>query len=895
MRHDGGRFAYVLLVHAVVIGMTLLGQIAATLSGPLRSDEARSERPQATDQDEETSRLGGTTFEGRSPANLGLKWRTVPPSSGAPPYGFSKHLLYEESLGKVVLFPGWEYVSSELWVLDDPFDSKWRQLAVSGSIAQSPVSLLAHAPGGGQVVLLNGAAGGSGVTWVFHFANLTWERVSTSVVPIVNYEAGLEYAGDSTFVLYVPVGGGVLIEKTWLFSLENRTWWRVYPASMPAPSVRRIFSTAFVATREQAAFFSDDLYGAAVEELWMFHLPNLSWTKTPVNPPPGEPPGQIEFVPITDRILLHTGRATWTFDLTKQDWTRANTGRDPGSSYGQGLAYLPTLEKVVEYGGKCNEGCTGWVWLFDPRAEAWEEGAPPPWPPGRADHTLALDAKRGKVLLFGGEKSFVSGGWGPDAESWIFDPETDLWEQLDLPTRPSIRSAHAMAYHPGTDSFYLFGGRNYSLLLSDTWKFDAGSRQWVNVSPPVSPTPRFGHVMAYSSAIDRIIMHGGQANRAALGDTWVFNPYSNEWNRTNPGLPSLPRFSHAMVEDPKSGVLVTFGGCADWEYCGLPKDVWVFASTTMAWERLDTTGNPEGRTELAMAYHSDVGKVVVYGGRRGDPLGDLWFLDLSMKRWIQELSGIRGSESLSASAGMVYLHQQAALMINGGWVRYMGERLSGSTLIGEGRPGVGIPAVILTDPIAGAKDVDVNTSIRIEFNQVMEDASSERATSISPPPQTIASTLVDGTLTLDPEGPLAYATTYVVTVSKSATSFFGDPMTGDFIFSFTTMAKEAPRPPPLPQVPPDPASIVSLAIPYSLIAAVTIGFLVAFIIRRRQIHPEKERGGEELEAAPDEGGSVGRGSTGMQGLTKEEILQELGVLKRRVEQLEEALKGREGK
>ncbi|MCB9883767.1 MAG: hypothetical protein H6832_02120 [Planctomycetes bacterium] len=80
------------------------------------------------------------------------------------------------------------------------------------------------------------------------------------------------------------------------------------------------------------------------------------------------------------------------------------------------------------------------------------------------------------------------------------------------------------------------------------------------------------------------------------------------------------RASHAMVEDPVAGRIMTFGGinCAD----ASNAETWIWASGS--WSEVTTTTHPSARIDHAMALDTTRNRVVLFGGSSPQVLGDTW-------------------------------------------------------------------------------------------------------------------------------------------------------------------------------------------------------------------------------------------------------------------------------
>src|SRR5215468_10825827 len=94
----------------------------------------------------------------------------------------------------------------------------------------------------------------------------------------------------------------------------------------------------------------------------------------------------------------------------------------------------------------------GLVYEYDPAADAWTQKKPMPHPV----HHAAIAAQNGKMYVFGGFDLPAAGapGWNPVAETWEYDPATDIWRQR-APV-PTARGGGIAAFVGG--KCYVIGG-----------------------------------------------------------------------------------------------------------------------------------------------------------------------------------------------------------------------------------------------------------------------------------------------------------------------------------------------------------------------------------------------------------------------------------------------------
>jgi hypothetical protein len=181
---------------------------------------------------------------------------------------------------------------------------------------------------------------------------------------------------------------------------------------------------------------------------------------------------------------------------------------------------------------------------------------------------MAYDAKRGRMVLFGGFK----GG----ASATIFD---ETWEYngtawtLASPTlSPPGRESAMMTFDTSRGKMILFGGASSTgTLLQDTWEYDGTT--WTDLSATNPPAARRDGGMAYMmGARQHVVLFGGGTVSVSYGDTveLIGSAWSTIPGNATPSLrfdtrsrttPSAVAWSCsvARTEPPKPGSSTTMG------------------------------------------------------------------------------------------------------------------------------------------------------------------------------------------------------------------------------------------------------------------------------------------------------------------------------------------------
>jgi hypothetical protein len=280
--------------------------------------------------------------------------------------------------------------------------------------------------------------------------------------------------------------------------------------------------------------------------------------------------------------------------VAQSTWHQYSPGTRPSARSNFGMSYDAGRDRTVLFGGSIAGGNVKlgdtWEWI----GSDWVRRFPTTNPTPRNVLSMAYDAARGRIVMFGG----VAATGQTLGDTWEWDGIN--WHQRTPVHAPTPRSASAMAYDSARDRVMLFGGTvSAGPYNNDTWAWDGAD--WVQLFPPTSPSPRFNVAMAYDEIRDRIVLFGGEQTGVTLGDTWEWNGAS--WTENSPASPPPARQAHSMTYHRASGRVVMFGGF-------MQNDLWSWDG--VAW----TPGafGPSLRRAAHIAYESARNRVVLFGG-----------------------------------------------------------------------------------------------------------------------------------------------------------------------------------------------------------------------------------------------------------------------------------------
>ena len=165
------------------------------------------------------------------------------------------------------------------------------------------------------------------------------------------------------------------------------------------------------------------------------------------------------------------------------------------------------------------------TWIYNIETSNWELQNPTNRPSARAFHGMTL-LGNGKVLLFGGE--------GGSGDTWIYDPTDSNWH-LQAISNPPDRNRYYMTTMKNGNAF-LFGGYYWS-PMNDTWIYNIQTSLWEQLFPVNSPSARYVPSIA-TLGNGNILLFGGYPSTK---DTWIYNLQTSNWEQQYPvTVPTYP-------------------------------------------------------------------------------------------------------------------------------------------------------------------------------------------------------------------------------------------------------------------------------------------------------------------------------------------------------------------
>ena len=251
--------------------------------------------------------------------------------------------------------------------------------------------------------------------------------------------------------------------------------------------------------------------------------------------------------------------------------------------------------------------------------------------PPTEENAPALQAGQWTYIFYhDGLEQIVLVNGGPERGKPADDP-LELWNwngtQWSLISAdangPVWRNWAAIAYDTARDVIVIHGGLQSQSRFDETWEWDG--QRWTLFTGS-GPGAREGAVMAYDAARSGVILFGGATPDMQIrGDTWEWD--GQTWTKVSESGPA-PRFPGGMVYDPvRKEVLMYSGHFADPSGASMDyDDLWAWGGSS--WREISVDGStPDHRTHAGFVFDPMTGKVLLIGSGSETFLSDVWAWD----------------------------------------------------------------------------------------------------------------------------------------------------------------------------------------------------------------------------------------------------------------------------
>jgi hypothetical protein len=289
-----------------------------------------------------------------------------------------------------------------------------------------------------------------------------WVQLFPAFSPQTRIDPSMFYDSVRGKLIMFGGGGSNFLGDT--DSWDGGNWTNV---SNTGPSARSGAAAAFDPVHQVGVLFGGMNNSGPLSDTWLWN--GTSWSQaSPTNVPTLRSDAMMAWD--GTHIVLFGGNVggegelgdTWIWDGT--NWTQLSPANPPHSRFLAGMTYDAVHNKAVMFGGVSGIADTIYAetWIWDGAQETWTKAAAGPPPAARDSMSLAFDAIRGQVVLFGGIAStdfFDTWTWNGTA-----------WSQLNTLHNPGPRDYFGMAFD--ASCIVLFSGENHNLsqpIPGDTW------------------------------------------------------------------------------------------------------------------------------------------------------------------------------------------------------------------------------------------------------------------------------------------------------------------------------------------------------------------------------------------------------------------------------------------
>jgi hypothetical protein len=457
--------------------------------------------------------FGGSTASGTHGDLWGFDGTAWTKISDGPTGLATPTIAVDEARARLVV------ISSETTAEMQEFDgTKWTKVS-DPAIAKALTTDLVWDPNRRALVLF-GLGAAYDETWVY---NGTFTKVSTTgggdrlLQGHLFFDARTKALGMIAVMEFDNPGGKSPTQITDLLELEGSAW-SAKNAGLTAPESghRSIYDPV----RKNVVVFGL-WYGVT----WLWDGKRWRYAQHALEKPTGRNDHAMAFDTVRNVVVMSGGylwgnpdyasEETWTFDGTT--WTLAASSLPGGPRVGHSMVMDENSGRVLLFGGSAGTGA------YDPATYGWDGSS---WsslstsgPSGRFAPSLAWDAKRKRVVLFGG---YAKGAMQNDTWEW----DGHAWSQVLAPTSPPARYDAPMTFDAERGVVVMAGGSadiagsSAGTVFDDTWAYDG--TMWTKLTID-GPPARVGSSMAYHAATKTSVLFGGQTSKASLSDTWLLS------------------------------------------------------------------------------------------------------------------------------------------------------------------------------------------------------------------------------------------------------------------------------------------------------------------------------------------------------------------------------------
>ena len=565
------------------------------------------------------------------------KWSNRSGTGTAPGARAGAAMVYDSTDNMFVLFggrttSGVNYEDTWEW---DPTTGVWTDRTDAGAhpSARSQHGMV-YEKSAGKILLYGGGSGtgsaqdGATVstslkdTWEYDPGTHSWTAHSTATGPGARHDFGLVWDADRKKVilfggLQVDPAGAAPVAKQDTWEWDPAGTWTERTVSGTKPSARFGHAMAYDGSRKKVVVFGglDPSASGAKNDLWDLDPTAAAWTQRLLGSEAGLP---------TPRMYA---------SLVSDD-SKARLELLAGAVAASGSSSVSIAGSYAASGS--NE-----VWELDPAPPTFtNKTLSQTLPAPRCEHAMAYNPTTHKTYLFGGYEGYSETAPSPTFNDfWEWDGK--VWTQVVTSNGPSPAYGAALAYDPVRKSLILYGGLDYDGLdnpvtYGDTWEWSSSTRQWTKLTTTGNPGPLYEHGMVTDTTRGKILLLTGSAG-PWINNVWEWDGSSLSWtDRTLVSLATAARSRSypLMAYDEDRQKLLLYDGVYGGGSGQTPASAfWEWDPITAGWTPRDSGDTLDTAHGFILTYDSIRRRVIMLTDAPNGYARETWELDVNTPMW----------------------------------------------------------------------------------------------------------------------------------------------------------------------------------------------------------------------------------------------------------------------
>lgn len=362
-----------------------------------------------------------------------------------------------------------------------------------------------------------------------------------------------------------------------------------------------------------------DRIAIAVYQTWKSG--DTEWLPTAITSSTPAPVKQPIMEAVSDGVVLQGGLgandqttdAFHRYSVENDTWETLSSQGAP-STYGAQSIWTGT--KLIVWGGFKRAGTVN-IWqnsgaIWDQNTGVWTK-VKCQFGPAELDDYSRLEDNAIQTIVWTGTEAIVFGGGlvQGKAPGGMFDPESGSHScrQMTATSYPKNNVAHSAVW--ADDRMIIFGGNDNRAVSDNIATFNPSTNKWSKISSPVVPEARDGHTAIWTGS--QMIVYGGRgaSMRTLTIDGGIYD-IKNGWSFFNSDT-MFGRHGHTAVWTGNE--MVVFGGKPTWT-SGVGKylnSIYAFNPASKTWRVVESATAPMARMLHASAWTGS--SLVVFGGQ----------------------------------------------------------------------------------------------------------------------------------------------------------------------------------------------------------------------------------------------------------------------------------------